>query len=488
MVNKFVQSHNKICWVSLILVAAIFMPNILMCGPMMRSSYYDQETPLRLNIENAVNIALSAQRRMGAAVANVTQSEINLELAESEFDFKYAPKGDVGYVGGGQAGSGATVGAGIEIFKKFQHGSRFSIFPSVMKAAHNFQSNLRTIYTQPLLRGFGKEYTLSPLRGAQYANRSANRSLYLAQVRLIMQTVQGLYEVVRQEAFAGLEEESLERIKKFCTSTKMKEKIGLCDSMDVYRAEIELKRAEDSRDQALDRLQDAKDNLRDTLALPLDLEIEVDVPIEYETIAIQQENAIDIALSKRIEIDQADDQIEDCRRLQYIAKSNTIPELNLVVDYSSLSRDEAFTRIWTYRRESKWGVGFTTSTDIGHIRENAAYDQSILATADAQRNAEQVRDNVILEVKKAIRALTRSQEKIAMQEKQIDNSLKEFHLSRVKFEHGLANNFDLIQAEKNLRASQNGLVAALIDHKVGQYRLLSTLGMLADKPDTCRCN
>lgn len=445
-------------------------------------------TTLRLTLENALNIALEAQRRLGSAMNNVVQSGINLELAESEFDFKYIPKGDAGYIGGGRAGSGATVGAGVEIFKKFQQGTRISVFPSVMKAADSFQSNLKTVFTQPLLRGFGTEYTLSSVRGAQYANRSAYRSLYMAQIRLMLQTIQGLYDVSRQESMVVLEQESLERIKKFCVSTKMKEKLGLCDTLDVYRAEIELKRAEDSLNQALDRLQDVKDSLRDTLALPLDLNIEVSVPIEYEIVAIQQEQAIALALYNRVEIDQAEDQVEDARRQQYMAKSNLVPELNLVLDYSSLSRNEEFTRMWTYKREGKWGVGLTTSTDIGQRRENAAYDQSILTTADAVRNVEQVRDNIILDVKRTLRGLIRSQEKIATQEEQIQNSLKEFHLARVKFEHGLVNNFDLIQAEKNLRSAKTGLVSAIIDHKVGQFKLLASLGMFVDKPDICRCN
>jgi outer membrane protein len=442
---------------------------------------------LVLTLESAINIALSAQRRLGAAEGNVAQSEINVELAESDFDIKYTPKGDLGYSGGGREGrAGSTYGTGIEIFKKFTHGSSLSFFPSYTKTTDRHQTNLRATYTQPLLRGFGKEYTLAPLRQAQYSNRSALRNYYLAQVRLILQTIQGLYDVVRQESYAALEKESVGRIKKFCASTKMKEKIGLCDALDVYRAEIELKRAEDSLNQALDRLQDAKDSLRDTLALPLDREIKVDVPMEYQIMAISLEAAIATALEQRIEIDQVDDQLDEARRLQYMAKSNLKPELNVVVDYTSSGWDEAFTGAWTGKRDAKWGVGLQTSTDVGHVRERANYDQSMLNTAEAKRNAEQIRDNVILDVKRAMRALTRSHEKIMMQEEQIENSTKEFHLARVKFEHGLANNFDLIQAEKNLQSSKTGLVGAIIDHKVGQFKLLASLGMLADKPDNCR--
>ena len=451
-----------------------FLLAFVFCG------YADEE--LVLNLEQGINLALSSDRRIGGPLAALSNAEINLELVESDFDLKITPKGDAGYVGGGDAGAGFTIGTGVELYRKFTTGTRLYFRPSFMKAAHDYRTNLQTSITQPLLRGFGRDYTLSPLYGAQFANRSACRGLYLAQIRLILQTIHGMYEIARQRAFVALEQESLERIQKFCTSTQMKEKIGLCDALDVYRAETELKRAEESLDQSQDRLQDAKDSLRDILALPLDQPLDVDVLIDWTPSSVMVEQAIDVALKNRIEIDQAEDALSESYRLNCIAKKNLDPELNLVVDYSSFRRDEILTRAWTNKRESKWGVGLTTSTDVLMLSETAAFERSILATEDAERNLQQVNDNIILEVKRAIRGLKRAQTKIANQETQIENAHKEFYLSRLKFEHGLANNFDMVQAEKNLRSAENGLVSSVIDHKVGEFRLLAVLGILADKP------
>lgn len=444
--------------------------------------WIESDTDLVLTLEQGINLVLSSARRTGGADATLTQAEINLELAESDFELKITPKGDAGYVGGGQAGGGLTLGTGVELYKKFSSGTRVYFRPSFMKAAHEYRSNLQTSITQPLLRGFGKEYNLSPLYGAQYSQRTACRGLYLTQIRLILQTVQAMYEIARQKAFVALEKESMQRIQKFCVSTKMKERIGLCDALDVYRAEIELKRAEESLNQSLDRLQDAKDSLRDILALSLDQPIDVDVPIEWNPHPISLDDAIKAALENRIEIDQAEDNLDESYRLQCLAKNNLDPELNLVVDYTSFRRDEVFTRSWTNKRDSSFGIGFTTSTDMQHLSETAAFERSMLASDEALRNVQQVNDNVILDVKRAVRALKRTQEKIANQEIQIENSQKEFYLSRLKFEHGKANNFDLVQAEKNLRIAENGLISSIIDHKIGEFRLLASLGILADKP------
>lgn len=440
------------------------------------------EPVLTLDIPRSFQLVLSAERRMGSAWESVSQSDINLELAESQFDIQWTPKGDAGYIGGDKAGDGITVGTGVEIFKKFNYGTRLSFQPSFMKASHDYNLNLRVMITQPLLRGFGKEITLLPIYGAQYACRNARRTLYQTQIKLMLQTVQGLYEIIKLEVLVKLDTESFDRLQKFCISTKMKEQIGLCDALDVYRAQTELKIAEDTLNQSLERLQDAKDNLRDTLALPLDMEFTVNVPIEFNPVDITFEEAVEAALTNRVEMDQAKDQLSEKLRLVRVEKRNTWPDLNFVADYSSFSRDEFFTNSWTNKRESKWGFGFTSAATL----ETGAYEQSLFALAEAERNLDQVHDNIILEVKRTLRTLNRASEKIETQEEQIHNAQKEYHFARVKFEHGRANNFDLIQAEKNLRAAQTALIGAIIEHKINEFRLLASLGTLADKPWMCQ--
>ena len=92
--------------------------------------------------------------------------------------------------------------------------------------------------------------------------------------------------------------------------------------------------------------------------------------------------------------------MREARRLRQHAKQNLKPDLNLAVDYTSFAYDEMFTRSWSTKRESTWGFGLTTSTDLYKVSENAAYEQSIINCEDAARNEEQVRENIILEVKR----------------------------------------------------------------------------------------
>lgn len=437
-------------------------------------------------LEKSINLALRAQKPLGNALSAVDLSEINIMLAESEFDLKIFPRAEAGYAGGAKGKNGLTLGGGIDISKKFSPGTIVTVSPSLLKTADNYQSNLRFLVSQPLLRGFGSDFTLDNLMGAQYANRTARGNLYLSKIRLILQTIQNVFEIAKQDKMMELNKMSLERIKKFHASTTLKQKIGLGDTLDVYRAEIELKHAEDNYNQSLDQLQEAKDNLRDLLGLPADFPFEVQVAIEYHPIDLNLSKAAEIALQNRIEMDLANDQVAESIRLERLAKKSMKPELNLVVDYTSFGYDEALTGSFTGKRENKWGIGFTTSTDFNQTAACAAYQQSQYATKDSKRNVEQVRDGIILEVKRSLRSLKRAREKITLQEEQIKNARQEYQYAYLKFQHGYANNFDVIQAEKNLRHAEAMLLSAVIEHKTGEYYLLATLGTLADKPRICR--
>ncbi|WP_158308670.1 TolC family protein [Parachlamydia acanthamoebae] len=449
--------------------------------------YGDEKCILNLTIENAINLAWERNQNVLDAYAKLESAELGVELHEKEFGLKVFRRGDIGYVGGGKTGSGATIGGGIDLVKKFPFGTEITISPSLMKAAHKYDSLFRACISQPLFRAFNYDYFLSPLHSSQFSVRTATRSLLLTQINIMIQIIQSLYEVVKQEKMLVLDTESYERLKKFTDATRVKESIGLSDALDVYRAEIELRHAQDQKEQSRERLQDAKDRVRELLFLDCDQEFEANVSLEYSPVDISIDEAIKTALNKRLELEQAHDYVCESKRMAKIAKINLTPDFNFLVDYSSSARDEILTRTYSGKRESKWGIGLTTSTaNFDNFHEKNAYEQSQMNVDNAKRNFFMVKNNLILEIKRMMRALDRTLDRIASQEKQIKNFQGEYHLAKAKFEHRMANNFDVIQAEKSTRMAQNGLISSIIEHIIEEYRLLAAMGVLIDREETCR--
>ncbi len=437
---------------------------------------------LVLDVPVALTRALNYNRPLVNAFDAKIRAEYAVILSRGEFDIQINPESSAGYVGGSRGGAGVSVGGGLSLAKKFETGTFVTVGPNVLKTPEHYQTNLKAVISQPLLRGFGTDAQLSQVRGAQFNFRTACRNLFIARIGLAMQTVQALYEVVKASKTMEFNGESHSRIEKFFRAAKMKEKIGLSDGLDVYRAEIELRQSEESLSAVSERLQETKDLLRDMLALPLDIPFRVEVPLVYTPNTMEESEAVGLAFENRIEMDQAEDQWREHYRLSSVAKNNLYPDLNLVLDFANSGRHEVFSRSCTGRRESKWGIGFTTSGEYDPAGDRIAYEDSRRIIYASERNIEQTKANLTLEVKKSLRHLQRSCKRIALQEEQIKTSRAQLYLAQLKFERGMANNFDVIQAEKTFSASQIAYWSAIIEHIVGEYHFLAAIGLLTDKP------
>jgi outer membrane protein len=447
---------------------------------LLTSSSWSQENsgPISISLGIAIQRALTSNRQLANSYQNADQSEFQVILNQGEFDLQILPTGDAGYVGGGRAGAGSTVSGGVEFYKKFELGTAISVQPLLIKAAHEFRSQLNMSINQPLLRGFGKLENLSALETAKFGQRSALRNLITAQISTVLRTIQSVYDVKRNEEVLVIDQASCKRLKQFLEAARRKEKIGLADSLDVYRAEMEYKQAENSLTISIDRLQDSKDALKDILALPLNLPIEVSVPIEHHPITLQLEESIAIGLQYRQEVLQAWEQVLENKRLSCVAEKRLKPDLNLILDFSSTGCNEAFTAAFCRRRVSTWGIGFSTSTDFDRTPDKIAYQQSQFAVSSAERAYWQARDNIVLEIKKAIRNILSSETKLKNLEEQVKTAQGGLYLAKIKYDRGLGNNFDVIQAEKSLQTAQVSQIAAVIDHILGEYKLLAALGIL----------
>jgi outer membrane protein TolC len=438
---------------------------------------------LVLSLEKAITRALNDNRQMVSNLESAIKAQYGVALAYGEFDIRFSPNSKLGLTGGGhQKEVGTTYGFGVDVNKRFPTGTSLTLSPSVLRIVDHYQTDVRAIISQPLLRGFDREYQLSNIRGAEFALRSASRSLYTFRIQLILKTINALYESVKAEKNLALNEASYQRIKKYYQAAQLKEKIGLADSLDIYRAEIELRQADDNLNTSKERLQETYDTIREILALPLDTCIQVQVPLNYTKNELCLDKAIEVALKYRIEMNQAEDEWQEKCRLARIAKEHLLPEFNIILNYNNCGRHEYFTHSCTSHREGTWGVGFSTSNDFNLAREQANYNQALIAIRGSERGIDQIKSNLTLEIKRVFRQLERAYKRMSLQEDQIQTAKGELYLAQLKFDRGMANNFDVIQAEKNLQSAEVSYWNALVDHVVGEFQFLAAMGVLTDKP------
>ena len=450
----------------------------LFCSTWAQALEREQDSGV-LTLDDVIRLALDANRSLISSAYGVDGQQLSLDAAQSEFEVKLFP----------QATAAATdqdrrIGGGLSVEKKFSVGPIASVSPEVFRNYDSedskaYGTQLGVSLTIPLLRGFGSEVNLSGVRAAEYSLRAAKRSHYLVKVNTVLEAVAATYNIVQQRELVDLFKAQSERFHGHAVMAEAKEKIGLATPIDVYRAQIRLKDSQNALSRSQEALRNAGDRLKIVLATPLEQAVQVEAPLMIQPVDISAVQAVETALAHRVELKQADDDIEEAKRSSRLAQNNLSPQLDLVSNYARLGNDDALKESTRFSEEF-WSVQLTSETDWARTAEKAGYQQSLLSIKRVRLNRLTRIDSIKREVRQFFDALQKSQERMQIRNEQIGQAKGKLALANIKFDHGMANNFDLIEAETELQEARTNLLSSRIEYIVGMYRLRGAMGTLIE--------
>lgn len=461
--------------ISRIYLTVIFF---LLCSTLAQAMESEQDSGV-LTLDEVIRLALVANRSLVSSAYGVDGQELSLNAAQSAFEVKLFP----------QATAAATdqdrrIGGGLSVEKKFSGGPIASVSPEVFRSYDSedskaYGTQLGVSLAIPLLRGFGSEVNLSGVRSAEYSLRAAKRSHYLVKVNTVLEAVAATYNIVQQRELVDLFNDQSERFHGHAVMAEAKEKIGLATPIDVYRAQIRLKDSQNALNRAQEALRNAGDRLKIVLATPLEQAVRVAAPLIIQPVDVSAVQAVETALAHRVELKQADDDVEEAKRASRLAKNNLFPQLDLVSNYTRLGNDDALNEATRFSEEF-WSVRLTSETDWARTAEKAGYQQSLLSIKRFRLNRLTRIEIIKREVRQFYDALQKSQERMQIRDEQIGQAKGKLALANIKFDHGMANNFDVIEAETELQEARTNLLAAQIEYIVGMYRLRGAMGTLIE--------
>lgn len=432
-----------------------------------------------IGLQEAINLALERNRQLLDARDSLTSARYSLQSAQADFKIEISPSTKVGFSGSSGRSTVEDLGLGLNFYKKLPWGTELSLTPNISRTDSQYGSSVEVGLAQPLLKGLGRKQAMSGVYSAQFGLRSSMRSLQLSEINTILSTVRAVYDCIKQKEELRQNMASYDRLKSHRESLLAKARSGYGPAIDMYRVELELAQAENAVVQSQEALGDAYDSLKVLLDLPLDQEIDVKAPLEFSKISLSLSKALNIAFNHRIEIIQAFDEIKEARRLSEVAENDTWPQLNLVVKYGRLGYGTALGSSFGLD-DHYWTVSLISNTDFFRRREKLAYQQSLLNVRRAIRRYSLIKDGVTREVKNSVRMLRKAWRQIELRKNSIDNAKGKLELAKVKFRWGKASNFDLIEAEKELRQAQTDFIKAVTDYIVGTYEFRRAIGTLMD--------
>ncbi|MDR3089231.1 MAG: TolC family protein [Desulfobulbaceae bacterium] len=440
------------------------------------SSAHAAATELHLSLYEAIQYALAHNRDLAKGELNLQGSRLAVETAKSAFDLKVVPSSQLS----ADSSSERTWLVGARASKTFASGLTASARPTVGNWGGEPYSLLSVALDAPLLRGFGEEYAMAGVDSSLYALQSARLAQYSQQISVVLQTVQAVYGIVQKNMRIDVLAEQQRLLRHHLEIVKIKERAGLAEAMDAYRAEIRLKDLEDELTVARQDVDDALGELKKLLAIPQAGLVTINAPLDYAPSALKTDEAVAIAMKHRIDVEQSARLERETERQLRLAKNNLLPRLDLEVSYNLSGDNRRFSL-----DDETWLATVTSDGDVFRVAEKNAYEQQLLQYRAMKLDQETLRENISREVRAEIGALNKHDKRIGLLEAQLHQTSGKMRLAESKFRNGMADNFVLLEAQEEMQRARTDLFAERIAAIVGLYRFRSVLGtLLARQSDT----
>jgi outer membrane protein TolC len=439
-----------------------------------------------LRLSEAIREALQQGPGLRAADEALAVAEIRERLAESAFDVKISPSVNA-----------ATDAAGLErqdfgiaVTKQLQTGGEAKLSVDSFRygsagAVRDFGYSF--LLTQPLLRGFGPSAT-SELVGARRAEAGAARARQDASQQLILTVAQAYFSVARLQRLVHAGEMALERAVKLRRASEARMKVGLATQLDVLRADLLVVESEASLGDQREMLAVSLDQLNILMGRPLNspVDVAIDDGLElteeagfptatgqkYHTLLLER------ALTNRHDIQEARDRITDAERMLRIARWNLLPQVDLNLAYAQRGLPLHSASLATSTTQG-WRIGVSTSYSLDRSDQTAGASLATVTVEGARRRLLELEQRVESEVRSAVRAQERASATAAIQKKAVEVAERQLRLAELRYQRGLAGNFDVVDAESSLFRAHSALLSAQADRALTQLVLERTLGTLS---------
>jgi outer membrane protein len=346
-------------------------------------------------------------------------------------------------------------------------------------------SDLRLVLTQPLLRGFGPNATFFDLRASRRSREGQERQYELGRQRLAVDVTRSYYQVILQRQLLVVARQSLERSESLRRASTARLEVGLVSKLDVYRAELQASQAEESMVRAETSLETELERFRTLLGLspadtlqPATIDLPEDVGGDIEPIEVLTQRA----LEHRLDLLETRDQVGDARRSASLARQNLLPQLDLNLGVTQFGTGTTYSNAFN-SAERRVSVFLSTSYPLERSSEAANKAAAELDVSSRERALRQRQLDLEGEVRAAVRELDRIRKSIELQKKGVAVAEQQRRLATLRYQRGLASNFDVVDAEGSLVVARSALVGLLTSYQVAKVDLMRVTGTLSVDKD-----
>lgn len=263
--------------------------------------------------------------------------------------------------------------------------------------------------------------------------------------------------------------------------------VGKVTILDVQRSKQDLLKATNDLVDAVERYRFAMDTFKIRIGMPADKKIAIPIPEvaasrpaedsdaaaasaaltdELQMPAVDQTEAVRVALKYRLDLLNELDRIGDAERGIKIAENAILPELNTFGSVR-FDTDEARLGVFDFETDrTTFRGGVTLELPFDRKEERNTLRESLILKQRAQRNYELARDTVVAQVRRAMRRVVQQRQSLEIQILNRRLAQRRLRAAQLQFRKGLLASFEVVDAQTELLQAQNSLAQAQAAYKV----------------------
>ena len=341
--------------------------------------------------------------------------------------------------------------------------------PSIVGPFNFFDMRARlsqTVFDSAALNNYRSSQEV--VRATEFSVRDARDLVVLA--------VGGAYlQVVAARARVASAQAQLQTADALYKQTLQQRQVGLVAQVDVDRSEVQLLTQRQRLVSLQNDLAKQKINLARMTGLPPTDQYDVGVEIPFSALPpLSFEEALHHAFEQRADLKAAEAQIRAAQRTLAAARAERLPSAAVNGDYGVIGTNPA-------QSHGTFTVSGTLRIPLwqgGRAEGDAEQAHATLSQREAEMD--DLRSQIEGEVRNAYLDLQAASSQVEVAQRNIQVTTETVELTKQRFQAGVTNNVELVQAQESLAVADLDYINSLFAHNLAKLSLARSMGSAAE--------
>ncbi len=348
-----------------------------------------------------------------------------------------------------------------------------------------FNSEAEVTITQPLLKGFGILVNKADFIIAKNNRQRSHKDFAQEVIGVLTDTKKAYYDLLYRQKQYEIAEVSLARVESLYRVIEAKYDKGAASDVDVLQMEAERARKEGELIASEEALKLSEDSLKLITNLVDNQEfwnarITLLNEPTYEKAEIGLVDAIIKAFDHRPDYASARIDLRNKDIAVAVNRNGMLPTVDLIGSFGLNGLDKVYEKdlaVIGGGRYQDWALGVQVSVPLGSDEEKGKYEKSKFEKKQALINFQRLEQNIILDVRDAVRGVDINYRMLEANAKAKDAQEKQYKAQEERFAAGLVSTHDILDYAERLSKAEADYMKSIIDYNIALIGLAKSEGM-----------